>query len=202
MPQRTLFPTLLHQTRLDELALVEELEAGAWMLEAGDTAGQAWCEREGYPGYTSYASLDDLPQRASAFARLKAVLDGEAARFARALHWDLDGRILQLSGMWVNILGEGMMHSGHIHPGCALSGTCYVAMPAGAGALKLEDPRLPMMMAAPQPADDAPDDHRRFVYLQPCAGDIVMWESWLRHEVVAGRTEEARITVSFNYALA
>jgi hypothetical protein len=27
-----------------------------------------------------------------------------------------------------------------------------------------------------------------------------MWESWLRHEVVAGTGEAARISVSFNYA--
>ena len=202
MPQRALFPTLIHEAHLPDPALVEELEAAAWMLEEGDEAGQAWCEREGYPGYTSYASLDDLPERASAFGALKAVLDAEAAAFIKALHWDLDGRTLDLSGMWVNILGEGMMHSGHIHPGCVISGTCYVAMPDGAGALKLEDPRLDKMMAAPQPIDDAPDDHKRFVYLTPKAGTVLMWESWLRHEVMASTCEDARITVSFNYALA
>jgi uncharacterized protein (TIGR02466 family) len=201
MPQRRLFPTLLHESKLADPALLDELEAACWMVEDGDSAGHDWCEENGYPGYTSYASLDDLPERAPAFADLVAQLDAEAAAFARALHWDLEDRTLSLSGLWVNVLGEGGGHSGHLHPGCVISGTCYVAMPEGAGALKLEDPRLPQMMAAPQLTDEAPEAMRRFVYVRPKAGDIVMWESWLRHEVMASASEDARISVSFNYAL-
>lgn len=171
------------------------------MVEDGDQAGHAWCESEGYPGYTSYASLDDLPKRAPAFADLAKRLAHESERFAEALHWDMTGKRLVLSGLWVNILGEGMGHSGHLHPGSVISGTAYVTMPTGAGALKLEDPRLGLMMAAPPQADDAPEALRRFVYLRPSAGEIVMWESWLRHEVMPSACEEARISVSFNFAL-
>ncbi len=198
---RELFPTLIHEARLEEASLVDELEAAVWMLEEGDQAGHDWCERKGYPGYTSYASLDDLPDRAPAFSALKRFLDGEAAKFAGRLCWDLGGMSLTLDALWVNILGEGMIHSGHIHPGSVISGTCYVAMPEGAGAIRFEDPRLPAMMAAPQPADDAPEALRRFVYLRPDAGTVLMWESWLRHEVMAGTSEDPRISVSFNYAL-
>lgn len=200
MPQRVLFPTVLHKARLADKDLLAELEAAVWMLEDGDTAGHAWCEREGYPGYTSYASLDDLPKRAPAFAALKTVLDREAAQYAEALHWDLEGQRLELDALWVNILGEGGTHSGHLHPGSVISGTVYVTVPEGAGRLKLEDPRLPQMMAAPMPLADAPETCRRFVYVAPKPGDVLMWESWLRHEVVAGTSPEPRISVSFNYA--
>jgi uncharacterized protein (TIGR02466 family) len=171
------------------------------MIEDGDMAGHDWCEREGYPGYTSYASLDDLPQRAPAFADLVDMLDREAEKFAAALHWDIGAACLKLDSLWINILGEGGHHSGHIHPNSVLSGTIYVAMPDGAGGLKLEDPRLVMMMAAPQLTKDAPETMKRFFYLQPRPGDIVIWESWLRHEVMTSQNEEARITVSFNYTL-
>lgn len=201
MTQTALFPTLIHRAHLGDAALLSELEASVWMLEEGDSAGHDWCEANGYPGYTSYASLDDLPDRAPAFAGLLERLQAEAAAFSKALHWDLDGRELVLSGMWVNVLGEGMGHSGHIHPGCVISGTCYVAMPDGAGALKLEDPRLTQMMAAPQLAQDAPEEMRRFVYLRPQAGEIILWESWLRHEVMASGCEDPRISISFNLAL-
>lgn len=200
MTQRRLFPTLLHESKLTDPALLEELEAACWMIEDGDSAGHDWCEENGYPGYTSYASLDDLPERAPAFADLIAQLDREAVAFASALYWDLEDRTLCLSGLWVNVLGEGGGHSGHLHPGCVISGTCYVAMPAGAGALKLEDPRLPYLMAAPQLAESAPEEMSRFVYLRPKPGEILMWESWLRHEVMPSASEEARISVSFNYA--
>lgn len=169
------------------------------MIEEGDQAGHDWCEAEGYPGYTSYASLDDLPERHPAFADLVETLDQAALSFAEALHWDLGTARLHCDSLWVNVLGEGGMHSGHIHPNSVISGTAYVAMPEGAGRLKLEDPRLPMMMAAPPLKPDAPV--KRFQYIEPKQGDILMWESWLRHEVMPSRAEEARISVSFNYSL-
>ena len=172
------------------------------MLEDEDEAGNAWCDREGYDGYTSYASLDDLPERFPEFAELKTHLDVAANAFARTAHWDMDAFDLRLDALWVNILGEGGSHSGHIHPGSVISGTYYVSLPEGSSQLKLEDPRLTMMMSAPQPTDAAPEEAQRFVYIDPKAGHALFWESWLRHEVMPHRSETARVSVSFNYALA
>lgn len=195
------FPTRLQRTRLEEAGLLEELEAACWMLEEGDQAGHDWCEREGYPGYTSYASLDDLPVRAPAFSALQDVLDTHAAAFATQQHWDLGTARLHCDSLWVNILGEGGHHSGHIHPNSVISGTCYVAMPDGAGRIKFEDPRLVMMMNEPPLVSDAPDLAKRFHYVTPEAGEILMWPSWLRHEVMTSQTEAPRISVSFNYSV-
>lgn len=201
MTQHSLFSTRIDQTRLGNTALLDALEAACWMIEDGDTAGHDWCDREGYPGYTSYASLDDLPDRAPAFSDLVTVLDQKAAAFAEHLHWDLGRARLQCDSLWINILGEGGHHSGHIHPNSVISGTCYVAIPESAGRIKFEDPRLPMMMAAPPLKSDAPVEASRFFYVAPTAGDVLMWESWLRHEVMASQTEDARISISFNYSL-
>lgn len=178
----------------------EELEDACRMLADEDEAGQAWCAEHGYGGYTSYASLDDLPMRASVFEDLKRKLDKHAAAYAKALHLDLGRRRLKLDSLWVNILDPGAAHSGHIHPHSVISGTVYVSIPDGASALKLEDPRLPLMMAAPPRVADAPESERSFVYLRPSAGTVLMWESWLRHEVPANAAVEERISVSFNYA--
>ncbi|MFN4024401.1 MAG: TIGR02466 family protein [Hyphomonas sp.] len=198
---RLLFATRIEELSLGDEALREGLERCAWLMEAEDAAGNAWCEAEGYPGYTSYASLDDLPTRFPEFAGLKRHLDRAAAALAKAQHWDMAGFTLSLDAIWVNILGEGGHHSGHIHPGSVISGTYYVTVPEGAGRIRFEDPRLGLMMAAPQLAEDAPEEARRFVYIQPSGGQCLLWESWLRHEVMAGTTEEARISVSFNYGL-
>jgi uncharacterized protein (TIGR02466 family) len=198
---RHLFASLIEETPVGDAALRDSLERAIWVLSEDDVAGNAWCEAEGYPGYTSYASLDDLPQRFPEFAALKKHLDKAAAAYARALHWDMAGLKLELDALWVNILGEGGHHSGHIHPGSVISGTYYVCVPEGAGRLKFEDPRLAMMMAAPQLVDDAPEAARRFVYVQPTEGHCLLWESWLRHEVMPSTAEDARISVSFNYAV-
>ena len=201
MTIRSLFPTRLYQGRLPGGDLLADLEEACWMIEDGDEAGHAWCEEKGYPGYTSYASLDDLPVRATAFAALAKTLEQHARQFAEALHWDTGGADLTLDALWINILGEDGSHSGHIHPGSVISGTVYIAMPEGAGDIRFEDPRLALMMAAPPEADDTPESERRFVYIAPEAGDLLMWESWLRHEVMPGRSEDARISVSFNFGL-
>ena len=78
-----------------------------------------------------------------------ALLPTNVAAFAAECAFDLGGRRLKLDSLWVNVLKPGGTHSGHIHPHSVVSGTVYVAVPPGSGALKLEDPRLPMMMAAP-----------------------------------------------------
>jgi uncharacterized protein (TIGR02466 family) len=138
--------------------------------------------------------------RASIFDDLKRKLDRHAAAYAKDLELDLGRRRLKLDSLWVNILKPGAAHSGHIHPHSVLSGTVYVATPPGASALKLEDPRLPLMMAAPPRKADAAESARSFVYLQPEPGTVLMWESWLRHEVPANAAKKERISVSFNYA--
>ncbi|MEM1087876.1 MAG: TIGR02466 family protein [Pseudomonadota bacterium] len=198
-PIRTLFPTSIMHAGAALTGKLDALEEACWMIEEGDAAGHDWCEAEGYPGYTSYASLNDLPARHPAFADLAQTLDQHAQAYATALHWDLGTARLHCDSLWVNILGEGGGHSGHLHPNSVISGTAYVTMPDGAGRLKLEDPRLPMMMAAPPLKSDAPA--KRFEYIQPKQGDIIMWESWLRHEVMPSQSEDARISISFNYAL-
>jgi uncharacterized protein (TIGR02466 family) len=203
MALRHLFPTPVYEASLSTDPTFEnfrvELEAACRMLAAEDTAGRAWCKANGYGGYTSYASLDDLPTRASVFGELKAKLDRHARAFAGDLAFDLKGGRLKLDSLWVNILKPGAAHSGHIHPHSVLSGTVYVATPPGSSALRLEDPRLPLMMAAPTRRADAPEETRAFVYLAPEPGTVLMWESWLRHEVPANRAKAERISISFNY---
>jgi uncharacterized protein (TIGR02466 family) len=203
MTLRSLFVTQVYQASLagepDFAGFNAELEEACRMLAAEDLAGRAWCEEHAYGGYTSYASLDDLPRRASVFDLLKRKLDRHAATYAKALEFDLGRGRLRLDSLWANILESGGAHSGHIHPHSVISGTVYVAMPTGAGALRLEDPRLPLMMAAPPRRADAAETQKSFVYLAPEVGTILMWESWLRHETLPNAAEQERISLSFNY---
>ena len=201
MTLRSLFATRFYEGDLDAPALVAELEDTCRMLAEDDEAGRRWSRAHGYRGYTSYASLNDLTSRDPRFAELVQLLNRHVAAFARDCAMDLGGRRLKLDSLWVNLLKPGGAHSGHIHPHSVVSGTIYVAVPPGSGALKLEDPRLPMMMAAPPRLPDAPEDLRTFVYADPEPGRVFLWESWLRHEVVPGAGKGDRISVSFNYRL-
>ena len=177
------------------------IEAVALSLAADDKAGLRWCVKHGYPGYTSYSSLDDLPRRFQEFKRLVKVADRHALAFARQLHWDLRGTKPVCDSLWVNVMPEGGSHTSHFHPNSVISGTYYVAVPAGAGPIVYEDPRLAMMMAAPPRKKGAPCEFRAHVSETPKPGTLLLWESWLRHEVPLNRAEGNRISVSFNYCL-
>jgi len=194
MPTRQLFATQFYEGALDDDALLAELDDACRELAEEDCAGQAWSREHGYRGYTSYASLNDLPQRDPRLGDLVRHLNRHVAAFARECGFELGGRRLKLDSLWVNVIEPGGTHSGHIHPHSVVSGTIYVAVPPGAGPLKIEDPRLPLMMAAPQRPGT-------FVYAKPKPGTIFLWESWLRHEVPAGSADDERISISFNYRL-
>ena len=201
---RTLFATPVYEASLAAergfADLFAHLEDACLMLAEEDAAGRAWCKEKAYGGYTSYASLNDLPQRFSVFDELRKKLDRHAAAFAEAAAFDLGRGKLRMDSLWVNVLKPGFGHSGHIHPHSVISGTVYVAVPPGAAGLRLEDPRLPMQMAAPPRRKDAPEAQAAFVTLTPAQGTLYLWESWLRHEVPPNGAKSRRISISFNYA--
>ena len=202
---KSYFVTPIYHASLSDLGTPldnQELVSSCWSIAEDDEAGQEWCDENGYPGYTSYASLTDLGWRFPIFADLIKILDQHVAAFVQELDFNLDGRELKLEDIWINILPEGGTHSSHIHPHSVISGTTYVSMPDGASAIKFEDPRLPMMMAAPARKKDAREGLRQFIYVAPQVGDVLLWESWLRHEVPLNTAEDERISVSFNYSWA
>ena len=196
---RTLFATRLYEAMINDEQLLSELAYSIRSLSEDDQAGKRWSREKGYKGYTSYASLNDLPKRDPAFAELQRDLTRHAATFAQELAFDL-GRKPKLDSLWVNLLKAGGYHSAHLHPHSILSGTLYVEVPEEAGAIRFEDPRLPMMMASPVRRDDAAEELRTFVAVQPRSGLLLMWESWLRHEVQTGTSRADRLSISFNFA--
>jgi uncharacterized protein (TIGR02466 family) len=166
-----------------------------------DAAGRRWSRDHGYGGYTSYASLNDLTRRASIFAELERALVRHVTAFARELEFELGGRKLVLDSLWVNVMNKGAIHAPHIHPHSVISGTYYVAVPPGSGTIRFEDPRLPLMMAAPPRKEKAKLANRLFVDVTPKPGMLLLWESWLRHGVETNRASGRRISISFNYRM-
>ncbi len=197
-----LFPT--HIYRADKVVpdtLNAELEVAALGLSHDDADGLTWCDKHGYAGYTSYASLTDLAARIPAFKRLERILDRHALAYAKAQQWDIKGGKPICDSLWVNVLPEGGSHTGHIHTNSVISGTYYVKVPDGAGPLVYEDPRLAFMMAAPPRKKNAAQEFRSHVSIRPAVGTVLLWESWLRHEVPMNRAGGERISVSFNYVI-
>ena len=199
---QSLFVTRLYRAELLRAqSLNDALAKTCLSIAAEDRAGQRWSREHGYKGYTSYASLDDLPTRASVFAELAAHLNTHVRRFAKTLDLEMGGRRVVPDSIWINVMEQGGVHSAHIHPHAVISGTYYVSVPKGAAAIRFEDPRLPMMMAAPPKKENAARDNRSFVTVAPKPGTVLLWESFLRHDVPPNNARGKRISISFNYAL-
>jgi uncharacterized protein (TIGR02466 family) len=194
-----LFVTKLYRAEIPRAARFNaELAKTCVIFARDDKAGRLWAKQHNYRGYTSYASLDDLPLRAPVFADLVKLLDTHVRAFARTL--DFAQAKLKLDSLWINVMDQGGVHTAHIHPHSVISGTYYVTLPKGASAIRFEDPRLGFMMAAPQKPERAAQENRQFVSVAPKPGTILLWESWLKHEVPLNTARGKRISMSFNYS--
>jgi uncharacterized protein (TIGR02466 family) len=196
---RKLFVTQLYEADIGDGALLAELAHSIRSLAEDDEAGRRWSKEHRYAGYTSYASLNDLPKRDPAIGDLARLLNRHAAAFAKDCAFNI-ARKPRLDSLWVNLLRGSGHHSAHIHPHSIISGTLYVEVPKGSGAIRFEDPRLPMMMAAPARHAGAPEELQPFVTIQPRPGLLLLWESWLRHEVMPAAAKGDRLSISFNFA--
>jgi len=198
-----LFPTQVYRAALrtrGSATLNARLLRECRQLRADDAAGRRWSARHYPDGYTSYCSAHRMQRMSPTFAALARELDRHVARFARALQFELGRRTLAMTDCWVNIMGRGAVHGPHLHPLATISGTYYVAVPAGAPGLKFEDPRLERFMAAPPRARDARRVNRPWITLSARAGELLLFESWLRHEVLPNRDARERVSISFNYS--
>jgi uncharacterized protein (TIGR02466 family) len=202
MPIRSYFSTLVYTAALQRggapelnVRLLEECR----QLRADDASGRRWSAANYPGGYTSYASAHRLQGLSPTFAELERRLARHVQAFAAAVEWNLSGRPLAMTDCWVNIMPRRTAHPGHLHPLSTLSGTYYVETPPESPGLKFEDPRLERFMAAPPRKARARRANKAWITVPAKAGHLVLFESWLRHEVAANRQASERVSVSFNY---
>lgn len=195
-----MFPTRVYAARLHPRgaeAFNARLYRECVQYREDDVTGRAW-SRDRYPGgYTSYASLNRMHTLSPTFALLERRLRRHVLAYARALEFELEGRELVMTDCWINMMPRGVTHGLHLHPLSTISGTYYVRTPRGVPGLKFEDPRLDRFMAAPPRRADAPE--QPWVTLPVSAGTVLLFESWLRHEVPPNPVSAERVSVSFNY---
>lgn len=203
MPIQQAFATSIYQSALLSPAKTKSLNkmliAEIEDVSSLDEAGQKWSKGNYKNGFTSYASANELQRFFPAFTDLEKHIDPHVAKFAKALDFDLGGRPLKMTNCWVNVMETNTHHGMHLHPLSVISGTYYVKIPRGSSCIKFEDPRLAFFMGAPPKKEKCRPQNRLFVEIPAQAGNLVLFESWLRHEVPIQAAAEARISVSFNY---
>jgi uncharacterized protein (TIGR02466 family) len=202
MPIKAWFPTFIYVEPLQAKGLArlnDDLADECHQLRDYDDEGRAWSEKNYPGGYTSYASMHQLHGFSSTFANLEKKITQHVRAYAKALDMDLRKRSIRMTDCWVNIMPPTAAHSLHLHPNSFISGTYYVRTPKGCSGLKFEDPRLSKFMAAPPKLPTVRDENRLYTTYPAEAGNVILFESWLRHEVPANRVPDERISISFNF---
>lgn len=197
-----LFPSQIYYAKLSttkNTQLQKDLLKEALRISEIDIEGQDWCETNYPGGFTSYSSLCRLNQMSSTFLDLQKKIDKHVAKYIKAMEMDISPKELTMTTCWVNIMPPGVTHSMHIHPLSVISGTYYLQTPKNCSAIKFEDPRMVNFMASPPRKSTAHRDNQRFVSFQAKEDHVVLFESWMRHEVPPNLAKEPRISISFNY---
>ena len=191
MPTTAHFATQIYRVRLPRAAaLNRDLTEEIATLARIDDAGRAWSRENYVNGYSSYASMPQLHRTSPNFGELHDRIEPHLRAFVKTLGWTAKVRP-RMTTCWANQMGRGSYHTLHLHPLSLISGVYYVTTPDAASPFKIEDPRMPLFMNSPA--------RPHYLKIKPKAGDLILFESWLRHEVPPNRAKEKRLSVSFNW---
>lgn len=178
---------------------LKDLVDECYKIKRIDVEGNRWSQENYLGGYTSYSSYSNLHTWSSTFAFLENKINDQVIYFLNSLGYETKNKIIKMTNFWVNIMGYQTTHSWHIHPRSIVSGTFYVQVPKDSVGIKFEDPRFNFMMSCLPKRKNLPLDLQNFVAIKPKNGELVLFESWMRHEVPPNSSKLDRISVSFNY---
>lgn len=104
---------------------------------------------------------------------------------------------LELTGCWANISPPGDGHRPHTHPNNYLSGVYYIQTPEGANTISFDDPRPQTNIISPA-TSEITDENAGQIHVTTREGLLVMFPSWLQHQVPRNKSQKARISIAFN----
>lgn len=187
MDKVSLFSSLLATDKLSVDNLNLEMFAYEQMRM---TDGRKYTNRGGWQSNF----IDDLPQVQPLIEQINQRLE----QLRNDIEF-IDQAFLRVESMWININHPYSYNSNHIHPNSYISGVYYVKVPENSGNLVLRHPSNLISIFTPS------DVIKQFNLLnsskwniEPKDGDLVMFPSWIEHEVTQNISGEDRISIAFN----
>ena len=189
MNRELFFPTAIYIAELQDLNLNPELEKNIIDWSNRDKG----LNRTNIDGWHSPTNMNELPE----YKKLIDVLYEAQRTIYEQEHLDSEP---YLGNMWANINPPGGMNRAHMHPNSLWSGVYYVKAPKNSGHLKINDPRSVAAMSRPrQKPGEAPSRLWRETNYEPITGRLIMFPAWLDHCVDPNKSNDIRISVSFNF---
>lgn len=187
MQSYDLFPTRIWQAHLDALSWrFAEWERWVHALRASSPAPAGRTNRGGWNSQDMAVLGEPLlaPLR-EAIHRACAEALGEMGQGER--RFELQS--------WINLHDRGGFNFPHVHEGSLLSGSFYLRVPEGSGALVFRDPRPGVIHGLVK--GGVPNGHGD-IHLRPSTGLLVLFPCWLEHYVEPHESDVPRLCIAFN----
>lgn len=143
---------------------------------------------------------DDLNQRPEFFELTKEIQQ-EMNVYAE-VYLGLAPNSIQLTCMWANVHTSGYRHQTHQHPNSYLSGVVYLNVPdtSNRGNIYFMDPRQAKNMQHGDFVGESGLSSRYWEYV-PTTSLMILFPSWLEHGTQLFKSDEYRVSLSFNFSL-
>lgn len=109
---------------------------------------------------------------------------------------------VQVQNVWLNEMASGNKHPVHAHYGYSLSGTFYVQVPVGSDKIKFYNPADGLgHFLGVKSQDDWTSGNSMSWWVTVEEGNLMLFPSYLKHEVPAMQFTGLRKSISFDLAL-
>lgn len=148
--------------------------------------------------YTSF--FTDDPMAGIDWSSLERTIATHVNNYISIVNYDCNIQESRVHAWW-NIYHRGISHNWHHHPRALLSGTYYVKRPADSASIQFKSPINGLIDS--WAADFGIDTKwAQNANISPNTGDLMLWPSWLEHQVPAINTRDVqRCSISFNIQL-
>lgn len=202
------FPTCIYQSKFQNYAtlnpiLHRKIEKIRSIDEKSQTTskesyGLGWTSFYACEGnYNSEHNLDNLKE----FSPLREFIWQSILEYVKFVGYDLVNlETTRLGVVWASVNTKFSYHEQHIHPNSFLSGVYYVKVPKNSGNINFIDPRNSMrtLELEPDRSGVLTDPLRRQIDVCPEDGMLLLFPSWLGHEVQQNMSDDERVSIAFN----
>lgn len=199
LKQQSLFVTPLWQIDLIDTMDVDlfSIKKQIGVLKKLDEEGAAHTNRG---GWQSKAVQDILPY--DSFTQLFQMIQGAVNAAEQIMEL---GTKLKLLNYWFNVNEYGDYNTVHNHMGSIISGVFYIDIPKendeNCGAIEfIRNDSIPYHLPLKGIPKYTPITGSS-ITVAPAAGRLLLFPSWVNHTVGSNRSQETRISMSFNYGL-
>ena len=195
----TLFPVAIYDALITDEELLLDIEREIYRLKEEYPDGELISN---YGGWQS-------PRNAwwDGTSPLLGDLGNELLPHVKNYYWETQknsmSNKIKLQSIWANVSNKHSYNNLHIHPGSQVSGVLYIKAPEDSGDIVFVNPlSLSSKMAS---LDGNKEEHTPYNtdrwYVSPTRGRLILFTSYIGHEVRVNETHYDRMSIAFNASM-